>query len=343
MANLFTGAYDTYLQDVNDPARNRSIQDALDTYLQGVTAAQNAVLDKMAFVVVAADDTSHPWGGQRHDEQQFSASLLKLAATYCAYELRRYARDFIDSDSPPTSDDLYAGLDGDAQPAIDLLAPSSITSNLYPDFRTMLNVGVDSAGTPVSVDFAPQYRANLRAMTVMSDDQASMQCIHGLGFGYLNAKLADDGFFTGDHGVWLAGDYQGVWPPVRIDSVNDGPSAQCTTAYQFARLMTILFDQRLVTEDDSIEMRGLLGQNRGWMHFTSPPVWPHGGVDVTASKVGVGSLKDNRQVMSEGLYAVDVNGANFVVVWQNLQRPTNRADLALVADVIETAISGYTP
>ena len=343
MANLFTGSYDRYLQDEADPGRNTSIQDSLDAQLAGLTSAQSAIVGGVAFMVVAATDVSHPWGGVHHHEEHFSASLLKVAACYAAFELRRYARDFIESDSPATAADFYAGLDADAQPEIDARVPSAITDHLYPDFRAVLDVTTDGSGTPVGAEFTTHYFTDLRQMTEVSDDPASMRCIHGLGFGYINAKLADDGFFDGTEGLWLAGDYQQVWTAVPIDTVNDGRSSQDTSAFQMARLLTILYDRRLVTEDDSDAIRAMLSRNSGWMHFTHPPVWPHGGVDVTGSKVGVGSLKTMAPVMSEGLFARDAAGNDFVVVWQNLQRPTNRADLALVAGVVEAAISGYVP
>jgi hypothetical protein len=349
MANLFTGSYLDYLPDENDPARNTSIQDALDAHLNGLSGAQSAILDQVAFMVVAATDQNHPWGGHRHHEQDYSASLLKIAALYTAYELRRYARDFIDSDGPGTAQDFYSGLDAASQPEIDNHSPSTITTHRYPGYPTVLDVAIDASGT-LTTDFTDAYRHDLWLMAVQSDDPASARCIHGLGFGYLNAKLADDGFFSGAEGMWLAGDYVGTWPAVRIQSMNDGPSAQCTSAWDLAKALTILHAKRLVTEDDSVEMLDLLRQNKGWMHYTHPPVWPSGSIDVYAAKVGVGSLKPppgaaiGQQVLSEGLFVYDsLRDLEFVVVWQNLQRPTTNPDLTLVAGVIEAAIAGYAP
>lgn len=75
--------------DQGNPSRNRGIQDALDAQMNGLPSLQATILERVAFMVVAASDGTHPWGGHRHREQHYSASLLKVAGFYCAYEPRR--------------------------------------------------------------------------------------------------------------------------------------------------------------------------------------------------------------------------------------------------------------
>jgi hypothetical protein len=118
-------------------------------------------------------------------------------------------------------------------------------------------------------------RAQLNALEIANaHNPGATTTIHGLGYPYINGKVADDGFFEGTKGVWLAGDYAfgTQWPAARIDSLNDGPSAQATTAVHLARLLTLLFDNRLVGPLSSASMQDLMERAGKWFrHPGSSP------------------------------------------------------------------------
>ena len=180
----------------------------------------------------------------------------------------------------------------------------------------------------------------------------ALQCIHALGYGLINARLADDGFFdsASQRGIWLCGDYSNAtqWPDVRIPAVNDGTSAQATTAVDMARFFTLMSDEILVSVDNSDAMLALLAQAGAWFESTTPPIWPGStGIDATRSKVGVGPLSaasGGGQVISEGLTVHDpAQERDFVVIWQNLKGAQSFANMSPVAGMIEATINAFAP
>ena len=360
MAIITGQAYLDPLEPEGDPGRNLSMQTALDDFMNNLSGSDLAALERVALTVVEVTSATppHAWAGHRHNEVHFSASLLKVAVMYAVQDLLSASKQQINEQQPQSAGDFFASLVTDFNPVIKTATPGIIKNDpritdvhILPSYQQILDPQLDASGVPVDVGFTASYLQSMTDMIAASSDSAAAQCIHGLGYGLLNARIADDGFFdsANQRGIWLAGDYVGQWPAIRIPVVNDGKSAQATTAVDMARLYTLMSDEILVTVDDSDAMLALLAQAGSWFHFTSPAVWPSGGIDVTRSKVGVGPLAPNaagivEQVVSEGITVHDsAHERDFVVVWQNLKGATSFANLSLVARMIEAAINAFTP
>jgi hypothetical protein len=361
--SLFTGSY----PDPLNATANILMQAAMDT-TKSLLAATNPPVDDLALMVVVLTGfegrNDHPWAGTRMDEEHYSASLLKAAAMYAAFDLRSSADQLATDNGLTTWPAIESALISTFNPEIDTHTPSQISGSPLlrpedkarkPNYSAVLQLG---AGPDFVVDFTPTQLNAFEDMIVHAHNAGATTTIHGLGYPYLNGKIADDGFFEVDKGVWLAGDYTfgAGWPAARIPSKNDGPSAQATTATHLARLLTLLFDNRLVGSLSSAAMQDLMGRAGKWFHFTDiiPPtiIWPLDGRFIaTHSKVGVGPMKaGGLSGFSEGLVVRDtMRDIDFVVVWQNAQdtlgaggKPFRRT-FEPVATIIEATISAFVP
>ena len=349
------------------------MQVALETTKQALLATGTPNVDRLALMVVAltgfeGTDT-HPWAGLRVDEEHYSASLLKLAAMYAAFDFRSSADQLATGSGLTTFPEIEALMQATFDPDIVAHTPSLITNSpalrgedktRKPAYRDVLQLG---AGPDFVVDFTQKQLDAFEDMIVNQHNPGATTTIHGLGYPLLNGKLADDGFFDGTTGVWLAGDYAGgaatptTWPAARIDSVNDGPVAQATTATHLARVLTLLFDNRLVGPLSSAAMQELMHRAGAWFHHdgTIPAgmIWPRDGRFLaTHSKVGLGPLKNGKSAFSEGLLVRDTQtDRDFVVVWQNVQDslgpapdfPPFRRTFEPVATLVEAAIRAFVP
>jgi hypothetical protein len=198
------------------------------------------------------------------------------------------------------------------------------------------------------VDFTSAQRDAFEDMMVQQNNPGATTTIHGLGYPYLNGKIADDGFFDGaGHGLWLAGDYAQQWPAARIPCINDVDTAQGTTARHLAQLLTLLAEDGLVGPRSSQGMKDLMARAGNFFHQTTPPIWPiPGRFLATHGKVGIGPLKSGKSVFSEGLIVRDTSrNLDFVAVWQNVisDGQTQRKLFEPVAALIEATISAFVP
>ncbi|WP_405861004.1 hypothetical protein OG361_37920 [Streptomyces sp. NBC_00090] len=366
MVELFTGAYGDNLQEEGAADRNRSMQNGLNTFLDGLSGADLGMLERTALTVVALEDgiDTHAWAGHRHQEVHYSASLVKLLAMYAAHTLRFFSETVRQEQHPATADDLFVAVDSAFTTPIKNHVPMKIKAvhgaagaKIVPVYRTVLKAEVDSSGKPIAVVFAPGYVSDLERMLLHQENDGAAACIHGVAFGFMNGKSVDDGFFNllDQRGIWLAGDYLGQWTPVPIPSTNDGLVAQATTAIDMARLFTRMFDGSLESGAPADLFHMLAGSGRSWFHDRG--VWstqPGQRLVATHSKVGIGPLKANsagivEQVVSEALIVHDrTRHMNFVVVWQNLKVPKEpgqpkRPALERVARMVESAVLGFVP
>ncbi|MER7582236.1 hypothetical protein [Kitasatospora sp. NPDC097691] len=358
---MFTGAYPDNLEPEGDPARNRSMQDALDTFMNGLSGADRTALERTGLTVVALTGADLlPWAGHRHNEVHYSASVVKLLAMYAAHTLRFLAEELRAEQPPATSADFYAALATEFNSKIRAVTPPKILAKypnpadenkILPDYQTVLEPQFDATGTAISVDFTFGYRNQLRGMLINQTDPPAGECIHGVAFGFMNAKAGDDGFFdaANQRGIWLAGDYVNQWTPVTTASVNDGATAQATTAVDMARLFARMFSGTLESGDLTDLIPMLTPGGRSWFHQLL--LWPNGNLSATHSKIGFGPLKPDgsgviNQVVSEALIAHDSSGdLDFAVVWQNLKTSGNptRPDVEPVARMVEATINAFSP
>lgn len=350
---LFTGSYTNPLDSSSHPV----MQTALQVTQQALSLAGAPNANNLAVIVVALTgyegSLNHPWAALREQEEHYSASLLKIAAMYAAFDLRSSADELATDGALTTWPQIEGALNASFNPDIITHTPSLISGatslspqdkTRKPDYAAMLQLG---SGPDFVVDFTTAQNDAFEDMMVQQNDPGATTTIHGLGYPYLAGKIVDDGFFDGaSTGVWLAGDYAHVWPAVRIACVNDVDTAQGTTAWQLASLLTILADDKLVGTKSSQAMKELMSRAGNWFHEGPAPVWPPGGRFIaTHGKVGFGPLKAaNKTVFSEGLIVRDtVREQEFVIVWQNVisaGQPKTQL-FQPVATLVEAAMNAF--
>src|SRR5690348_9440784 len=247
------------------------MQAALDATRQAQSFAGAPNVDNLAMTVVALTGfegtLDHPWAALREQEVHYTASMVKIAAMYAAFDLRASADQLAVAGGLTTWAQIEAALISTFNPEIDAHTPGPIASSpalgpqdksRKPSYSALLQLG---SGPDFVVDFSPAQLAAFEDMMVQQNNAGAGTTIHALGYPYLDGKLTDDGFFDGvSNGIWLAGDYVGQWPTARIACVNDRDTAQGTTTWQLASLMTLLADDRLVGQLSSQGMKDLMGR-----------------------------------------------------------------------------------
>ena len=240
----------------------------------------------------------------------FSGSLIKIAAMFAAFTLRREA-DVLRTDmrdgivNEPLSkffDKLAQRVNPTSDAVPEIMTAARIPKNnipMVPSLRDILSItDLDTA-----VTFTADFRAHLRRMIIRSRDCDTAECIFRLSYPYINVKLMNEGYFHRDSmkGIWLCGDY---FPSggcakeaqesklqykatgqefVRIDTVNDCDqtkhppfcgSAQNTTSKEMARLFLNILHEELVDPTSAHEMRLLLFEaQNGSPKDTPPPIF----------------------------------------------------------------------
>src|SRR5437016_584090 len=240
----------------------------------------------------------------------FSGSLIKVAAMFAAFTLRREA-DVLRTDmrdgivNEPLSkffDKLAERVNPTSDAVPEIMTAARIPKNnipMVPSLRDILSItDLDTA-----VTFTADFRAHLRRMIIRSRDCDTAECIFRLSYPYINVKLMNEGYFHRDSmkGIWLCGDY---FPNggcakeaqesklqykatgqefVRIDTVNDCDqtkhppfcgSAQNTTSKEMARLFLNILHEELVDPTSAHEMRLLLFEaQNGSPKDTPPPIF----------------------------------------------------------------------
>lgn len=333
-----------------DPLRpNAKLQKALD---DAVAAGPGTSWRTPVAIVSLEPDGARPMAHHKGNEVHFSASLLKVASMYSAFELRRTLRDIAaELGGSTTKADLLKDAALYLDPAI-LTRVSSIPAlkgvlkpHAVPQYASTFDVvPVSHPGQGFTVNFSTAFEGHLEKMIAVSDNASAAQCVHGSGYGYLNGALVSGGFFDAatNTGIWLAGDYTAKYPYFRIDSVNDGKVAQATTAIHLARMYTLMYDGTLVGGISSGEMRDLLAKAVAvpevFIDRASPPL----NFTVTHTKVGLAQLKPvngGSNVYSEGSILKHTSGREFVAVWQNFLFESSGFDP--VGHVVRDTIDKY--
>lgn len=314
---------------------------------------------RIAISIVAVDESTSPsifkHAGFRENEMHYSASLLKVAAMYAAYELRRAANNFAHSSTANDPAELFAQLGASVDPLIEnAVSLISNTPNIQrwmklPKYQNIFDV------VPLGVDgfefiFSDSFFSNMKDMIVRSDNSAAGKCVEQLGYSWINGVLANGGFFNPETvtGIWLAGTFTQSWPYVRVSSVNDGPVAQATTTFDLANLYALIFQRTLVDSTSCDAMLALIaesavGPDPSWMEGTRRrdlKLLPTSFI-ITHTKIGLGPLKavnGGVDVTSEGTIVEHVpTRRKFIVVWQNCEN--NEYFLRAVSFIVDKAIN----
>lgn len=295
---------------------------------------------RFAISIVAIDeiDTAPTFrcAGYHDKEVHYSASLLKVAAMYAAFQIRQSARNFALSTFTTTPSELFAQMSLAFDYYIDTAVPLiSNDAAIQPSMKTpkyvkILDTSPQNDGG-YTFEFTPLFLDNMEKMIINSDNSAAATCIQNLGYSWINGALTQGGFFDSNTnlGIWLAGTFTGSWPYVRVLSVNDGLVAQATTCFDLANLYALIFrrtqsDNSHVDKASCEQMLQLLGEatkkDPSWM--TRDDIRPNGIIfSETHTKIGVGPLKKENggfEVYSEGsIVQTEVPNKKFIVVWQN--------------------------
>lgn len=247
----------------------------------------------------------HTYAGVFDEEHHFSASLMKVAAMFAAFKLRREALLLAEKvkdgtvvlSAPANQTKFFNKLDAQFNPndAVPGIATQS-GINKRPKYAEILSVTGFPNLASLTVQFIPNFQNHMLKMIVPSNNCSAGECIVTLGYPYINVKLMEDGFFDKStwntptpKGIWLAGDYIVTAPPalkcfnadkkhpyVRITTVNDCDathfcgSAQNTGSKEMARFYLKIMLEELVDQQSSKDMRDLLHKAQ----FGTPPFVP---------------------------------------------------------------------
>jgi hypothetical protein len=347
------------------------LQDAVDAAIAELETARGGTVP-FSFAIIDLEGTETlKCGSFNPDEIDYIASSAKVAAMLAAYALRDMARRFYfqlkvaagmagmaaASGGPgaiarvmaagPT---LFEALRMQMDPEIEDNSPALLhpvrREHRVPQYAQVFAPAPKGAWAPP--DFSGSFRASMKAMIVPSDNSGAGRVIRGVGYGYLNGLLEHFGLFDPDTptGIWLAGDFVGVYPYVRINSANDGGVAQAGSALAMAQMMALIVNRACVDPASCDEMRTLLAQaSKG----IDQPFVSRGDVranlriplsKITHAKLGYGPLKAGSNVASEifRIEGLEQAGKSYVVSYQNVKdnEPTNE-----VAQVIRRTLQAY--
>lgn len=260
----------------------------------------------------------------------YSASLIKIAAMYGAFALRRVLRAFSGSNGGDHRT-VIARAAAHFRPhilaAAKKLGPLSTASpvHLLPRYAAAF-VAMPGSSVP-RIEFTSDFESSIELMMVPSDNISAGRVVQGVGYGYINGAL-ERGHFAHrrhDEGIWLAADYwpsgtSGKYPAFRVASKNDPTTAQGGATLHLARMTAMIVDKKLVGSRSSGQMykrmRDAQGVDSSWLSRLS--AWSSR-FDTLATKIGLGPLDSGDLVYSEVLHAVHKNtGREFVVAHQNL-------------------------
>lgn len=321
----------------NDPLiHDGALQQALDA---AITSTPNPPTAAPIVIVSINSDGSRSYAGRSEYLECYSASLLKVAVMYAAFELRKACNEALVGTMPTNAFQFLRDQFDNVIRANRLPRLSGLGDiHLLPKYDRIFTY---DSSTNI-VNFSQGFRGDLFAAIADGDNPSAGRCIQRLGFGYVTSTSSEANFFDADTdlGIWLCGDFNLGFPPQRIPCSNDGPTAQGTTAYQMAKLFTLLLDRQLVDPGSDDAMLNLLQQAVVRLHFflnrdtTVQYVTLH-------SKIGLGPVNAGFSVASEALI-VRENSTNrlFVVVFQN-QRFANDASIVPVSRVVDATIASY--
>jgi len=122
--------------DVLSPDGALSASLATAVALAQVQHPQATSPGRFAISIVAIDDSSSPvtflHAGLREREMHFSASLLKVAAAYAAFQLRQSVNSFAQNSAAATPADLFSDMELTLNPPILSAVPFLTTASTVP-------------------------------------------------------------------------------------------------------------------------------------------------------------------------------------------------------------------
>jgi hypothetical protein len=264
--------------------------------------AADTQLSKLCVGLVDLTDSpaNPPYAGLNDQEMLFVGSLDKTAAMYTAFELRSRVRAQVAAEvaaglSTTASHweaPVLAKLEKTWKPIFRKAFPKLPEG--MPNWASIFSFdssgGVDFAATSPALSAADidkigefgkprgAYADWLKQMMHWSNDASASRCIRPLSFPFINGTLASAGFFdtSANAGLWVSGDYEshdwiagagnraGQSLAARWQKTqNRARSNFAATAFQVARLLTLLATDKLIDATSSQEMRVLMESSSG--------------------------------------------------------------------------------
>ncbi len=344
---------------IADPmSTNDKMGRALSAAIAAVESRKGLSSGTFPVPMTVADISSNagpfPVAGYREDEEDYIASEAKVAVMYAAYVLRDMMRRFATALNIKTATELFgqiSRMNGAIRKIIPPAlrgAPRITDRHLFPSYSTTF--ATKPSGGTLDIQFTSTFDRALEGMIVPSNNARAADCVHGVGYGYLNGSLSAGGFFdpTTQKGIWVAGDFLGGtnWPAASIvNTANDGPSAQASTTRAMARLVSLIATKRALDSGSCDEMLGRL--HRASTGPDVPWIVRAGGLRlavVTHDKIGQGPLKKPGSPLVDSEISVLTNpvadGRKYVVAWQNLLN-NSTIQFSDIAKIILETITAY--
>lgn len=308
------------------------------------------------------NDNENLYGEINGTLMHYSASMIKVAAMYAAYDLLCTARIHAKNNSFTNKTDFQNSLDSliDTSTAIQRL--KDFGKGLKPDLSKIF-VGFTGPGTN-EVNFHPDFAHDMSEMILQSSDALAGNCIRKLGYSYINVSLIKGNFFNPDpnklNGIWLAGDYsgEGILKSVRVPVENDtvsGGSGQATTTKEMSRMFHLIHTETaLLHVTDSVEkaeanlqMHDFINRAPWWFDNNTSTVNITETLKFTrhCAKIGVGPLgksgEGGPEVVSLGNVVTWISDpqigsfntkyqrtltGDFAICWQNMYKPFSHFD-----------------
>jgi hypothetical protein len=323
---------------------NSTLQEAFDEAFE----EHGETLQAAPIAIIAIDPSGapHAFAGRLEREVHYSASMLKIVFLYAAFALREAGRQRLgelefdaEEGRGQVQTEFGEAISENRVPQLENLAEQF----LLPRWGDLFGIG--SGGELI---VSEQFMDHVEAAYLEKENKDAAACVHAVGLGYLTKAMAEAEFLdpstteeaeTAD-GIWLGGDFGFGYPAQTIESVNDGATAQGTSVHQMARLMTLLLDHKLVSDEADGEMMSVL-ERAAQNNLIALGKAPEMNFRTVASKIGIGSLKAGGEVLSEAL-VVEENETSrfFVVVFQNVL-DEGSSSVFPVAEIVKQTISNF--
>jgi hypothetical protein len=222
----------------------------------------------MGIALVDLTRAGMEYAGVRDTWQMYGASLVKIAVMFAAFRLRESVIDVEKYFTAKDRKEFFARLTDGWRPLVE----TSVSSR-HPDFPQLDQI-FTSAG---DIDFNDDFKKHLTDMVQVSKNEAAAECVHRLGYQYINGALAAAGLFdsAGSGGLWVGGDYvKGDYAKRRKyedfeeipvnkgvnKAIHDpkGVTTQGATAESVAKFLALVDTDQLVSARASRDMRVLM-------------------------------------------------------------------------------------
>lgn len=315
---------------VPSPTHNARLAAALSSVRGTLSAADKMRLDKAALIVLKLTPAgTMDYAGVRETEMFFSASLLKVSLLYASFELvarvNALAPGITAATAPEFLDKVKRDFSGKIENAVLRIKPGAWRKVAFDKALT----ATPSVPNQFRVSLSATHDADLRKIFAdQGQNQSPRDCMHRLGYSYVNRALDAAGFFDPqtETGIWMATDY-GDWQdfnvPVTTKSSarppKNGTSSAAMTALAMANLFAHMHRGKLIDAAASSTMRSIFRTGGAWLSTLTNKdsfSFTDDGAKVGHSASGsafVGS------VMSEAVFLNrKSDGAPFLAIWQNV-------------------------